>query len=128
MKTLYAAAISRLGMSQPEAAAFHAVPLQTIKNWASARARVPTGAWDELRALSREIDFLADQFDLAWEQACDATGGMPGTFDFDSQSVPNTATSIAAADFALSLPKTIAVNDAVTAATAAARAARLRVN
>ena len=50
MKTLYAACISRLGLSLSEAAALHGVRLDTVKSWSSGRNRVPAGAWRELRA------------------------------------------------------------------------------
>ena len=55
MKTVYAAALSRLGLSHAEAAELHAVRKDTVHSWASGRNRVPAGVWDDLRALEAKI-------------------------------------------------------------------------
>ena len=55
MKTLYAACLSRLGLSQAAAAALHGVRLDTVKSWSAGRNPVPDGAWDDLRSLEGEI-------------------------------------------------------------------------
>lgn len=64
MKTLYAACLSRLGLSQAGAAALHGVGLQTVKNWCSGRSAVPEGIWDELR--QRE-DLIVDRSEAVRE-------------------------------------------------------------
>lgn len=58
MKTLYAACLSRLGLSQAEAAELHGVSIDTIKKWSSGRSQLPDGIWAELRA--REARIIAD--------------------------------------------------------------------
>ncbi len=55
MKTLYAACLSRLGLSQADAAYYHDVSLGTIKRWFSGRGEPPAGVWVELRELEIEI-------------------------------------------------------------------------
>lgn len=64
MKTIYAACLSRLGLSQAEAARFHDVSLDTIKGWSSGRRR-PASGWsaliDELREYENQIVALSDK-------------------------------------------------------------------
>lgn len=55
MKTLYAACLSRLGLSQSGAAALHSVRLDTVKSWSAGRNPVPPGAWADLRAYEAAI-------------------------------------------------------------------------
>lgn len=54
-RTLYAACLSRLGLSQQDGAELHKVSPQTVRNWATGRRPVPQGAWDELRARDSEV-------------------------------------------------------------------------
>lgn len=69
MKTLYAACLSRLGLSQSEAAALHKVRLDTVKSWSAGRNPVPAGAWDELRGYEAEIVDRSEAIREAWEDA-----------------------------------------------------------
>jgi len=69
MKTLYAACLSRLGLSQTEAARLHDVRIDTVKSWSSGRNRVPQGAWDDLRSYNDQIADAADEFLSEWHNA-----------------------------------------------------------
>lgn len=73
MKTLYAACLSRLGLSQPEAATLHNVRLDTVKSWSSGRNPVPQGAWGDLRAREAQIVDGAEAMRKRWE----AAGSLP---------------------------------------------------
>lgn len=55
MRTLYAACLAMVGLSQEDAQELHRVRLDTVRNWATGRRPVPAGAWDELRDYAREI-------------------------------------------------------------------------
>lgn len=72
MKTLYAACLSRLGLSQPEASAFHRIGLQVIKNWCVGRTPVPAGIWAELRAYEARIIDRSEAVREAWEDSGEA--------------------------------------------------------
>jgi hypothetical protein len=114
--TLYAACLSHLGLSQSNAAALHGVRIDTVKSWATGRNRVPTGAWDDLRAYAGEI--VAGAEDLATR--------MPESVDRieinDSEAAG--APLMAAAMFVLSTPQGLPVALGKTEATIAAREAR----
>jgi len=69
LKTLYAACLSRLGLSQTEAAAFHNAGLQSVKNWCSGRSPVPDGIWGELRAYEARIIDRSEAMREGWEDA-----------------------------------------------------------
>lgn len=69
MKTIYAACLSRLGLSQAEAAGIHSVRLDTVKSWSSGRNPVPPGAWDDLREYERRIVDRAEEIREVWEDA-----------------------------------------------------------
>ena len=69
MKTLYAACLTRLGLSLPEAAKHHGVRLDTVKSWSSGRNRVPVGVWDDLRDLERKIGEASLTIREIWEEA-----------------------------------------------------------
>ena len=47
----YRLLLSRVGLSQADAASLHQVRLDTIKSWCAGRARAPAGVISELRAL-----------------------------------------------------------------------------
>lgn len=68
MKSLYAACLSRLGLSQSEAAALHDVRLDTVKNWSSGRRIPPQATWDELREVEAQIVERADALLAIWEE------------------------------------------------------------
>jgi hypothetical protein len=56
MKTLYAACLSRLGLSQTEAARLHDnIRLDTVKSWSSGRNPAPSWAFDDLRKIEAQI-------------------------------------------------------------------------
>ena len=57
--TLYALLLARCGLSHREAAAYHAVRLDTVKSWSAGRNRAPPGALAELRELYRAIERTA---------------------------------------------------------------------
>ncbi len=69
MKTLYAACLSRLGLSQSEATALHGVRLDTVKSWSSGRNPVPQGAWDQLRDLEARVGDGSNAILRAWNEA-----------------------------------------------------------
>lgn len=69
MRTLYAACVSRLGMSLPEAATYHNVRLDTVKSWSSGRNQPPAGVWAELRAYEAEIIDRSEAIREGWEDA-----------------------------------------------------------
>jgi hypothetical protein len=68
MKTLYAACLSRLGLSQAGAASLHGVRLDTVKSWSSGRNTVPQGAWDDLRLLELELVDASEAMREDWPQ------------------------------------------------------------
>lgn len=49
--TPYRLLLSRVGLSQADAAAMHGVRLDTVKSWCASRNRAPAGVIAELRAL-----------------------------------------------------------------------------
>lgn len=116
--TLYAACLSHLGLSQSNAAALHGVRIDTVKSWATGRNRVPTGAWDDLRAYAAEIVAGAD----------DLAARMPDTQFVDRIEINDSeaagAPLMAAAMFVLSTPPGLPVVLGRTEATIAAREAR----
>lgn len=69
MKTLYAACLSRLGLSQAEAAALHEARLDTVKSWSSGRREIPAGVWADLRAYEAGIVDRSEAMREAWEDA-----------------------------------------------------------
>lgn len=69
MKTLYAACLSRLGLSQSEAASWHGVRLDTVKSWSAGRNPVPDGAWADLRGYEAKIVDRSEAIREAWEDA-----------------------------------------------------------
>lgn len=75
MKTLYAACLARLGLSQAEAAAIHTnrdgqpVRLDTVKSWCAGRNPVPPNAWADLRRLEAEIVDRSEAMREAWEDS-----------------------------------------------------------
>ena len=115
MKTLYAACLSRLGLSQAEAAALHCVRLDTVKSWSSGRNRVPQGAWDDLRAHEGRIVNAGDAMIEAWSAA-----GSPPIEINDTEA--DGIALMAAADFVLSSDGPVHVGE--TDATRIARQAR----
>lgn len=117
MKTLYAACISRLGLSQSGAASLHSVGLQSVKNWCSARSQPPPGVWDELRVYEARIVDASEELREAWE----AAGSPPIELD-DCEA--NGSALAAAADFVLGSPPGTLVHTGSTAATRLARQAR----
>lgn len=94
MKTLYAACLSRLGLSQSEAAALHGVRIDTVKSWSSGRNPVPPGAWEDLRARESQIVDGSEAMHEAWDTA----GGPPIEINADDA---DKASMMAAADFVL---------------------------
>lgn len=115
MKTLYAACLSRLGLSQAGAAALHNVRLDTVKSWSSGRNGVPPGAWAELRAYEAQIVDRSEAMRETWEAA-----GSP-LIELDDSDAGGVAL-MAAADFVLGTAAPVAIGK--TAATAKAREAR----
>jgi len=115
LKTLYAACISRLGLSLAGAAAFHGVGLQSVKNWSVGRSQPPAGVWDELRAYEAQIVDGSEEFRERWE----AAGSPPIEID-DSEA--DGVALMAAADLVLTTDAPVAVGR--TATTQFARQAR----
>lgn len=115
MKTLYAACLSRLGLSQAEAAALHDVSLQSVKNWCAGRSSPPTGIWDELRAVEAQIVDFSEAMRERWE----AAGSPPIEID-DSEG--DYLARIGVADLVLNTTGPVSVGQ--TPATMLARQAR----
>jgi hypothetical protein len=117
MKTLYAACLSRLGLSLAEAAALHDVGLPTVKHWSAGRRPVPQGVWDDLRRYEAQIVDGSDKLLDAWEGA-----GRP-PIEIDDSEADGIAV-MAAADFLLSTPEGAPVSVGRTPATETAKQAR----
>lgn len=115
MKTLYAACLSRLGLTQVEAAVLHGVRPDTVKNWAVGRRTVPQPAWDDLRALEEAIVDRSEAMREIWDAA-----GSPSIEIDDSEA--DAAMLMAAADLILTSEGPVFVGQ--TATTQAARQAR----
>lgn len=113
--TLYAACLSRLGLSQAEAAALHGNSLATIKARCQGKIGVPQGCWDELRAYEAQIVDASDELLDAWLRG----GEPPIEVGTDAPTGPALMTM---ADFVLSSDGPVAVGN--TVATAAAKRAR----
>lgn len=94
VKSLYAACLARLGLSQAEAAALHGVRLDTVKSWSAGRNPVPIGAWSELRSYEGRIIDRAEAMREAWEDA-----GEPREISVQTHGDP--IALMAAADFLL---------------------------
>lgn len=95
MKTLYAACLSRLGLSLAGAAALHAVRIDTVKSWSSGRNPVPAGAWTDLRSYEAKIIDRSEAMREAWEDAGEIRDVAINTHG-------DPIALMAAADFALS--------------------------
>jgi hypothetical protein len=59
--TLYSILLQASGLSQREAADFHAVRIDTVKNWCRGAARPPEGVIAELKGLIRRQRIAADE-------------------------------------------------------------------
>lgn len=115
MKTIYAACLSRLGLTQTGAATLHDVAVDTVRSWSAGRNRVPPGAWDQLRAYELRIIDASEAIREGW----DAAGSPPIEID-DSEA--DQMGLMAAADFVLGSTGPVHVGQ--TAATIMARQAR----
>lgn len=115
MRTVYAACLSRLGLSQAEAAALHGVRPDTVKSWSAGRNPVPEGAWNDLRGYEGQLAERSDVMLEAWE----ANDCPPIEID---ASEANRLTLMAAADFVLTADGPVHIGR--TAATQLARQAR----
>ena len=67
--TLFATVLSRLGLSQTEAAAFLKVRPDTIKSWGAGRNPVPDGIWADLQRLAEKQQAAADAILAAMENS-----------------------------------------------------------
>lgn len=56
----YALLLALSGLSNGEAAAFHRVALQSVKNWTKGRDDTPPGILTEIRALIEQQERMAD--------------------------------------------------------------------
>lgn len=115
MKTLYAACLSRLGLSQAEAASLHRVGIQSVKHWSSGHRPAPAGVWGELRAYEERIVDGSEELREHWE----AAGSPPIEIDDSEADGP---ALMAAADFVLGSTGPVHVGQ--TAATQVSRQAR----
>lgn len=95
MKTIYAACLARLGLSQSGAAALHGVRIDTVKSWSSGRNPVPQGAWADLRGYECQIVDRSEEIREAWEDAGEIRNVILSTHG-------NPVSLMAAADFLLS--------------------------
>lgn len=96
MKTLFAACLSRLGLSQSQAADYLEVSLSSIKGWSSGRNPVPKNIWNELRQYEAKIIYHSELIREIWEN-----GGKPETLEVQSET---DFALIAMTDFILSGP------------------------
>ena len=117
MKTLYAACLSRLGLTQTEAALLHDVGLPTVKHWSTGRRPVPQGVWDDLRQYEAAIVEGAESMLEAWESA----DGPDISIDDSAAGGPSL---VAAADFVLNTALGTLVHIGEDEATILARQAR----
>lgn len=115
MKTLYAACLSRLGLSLAEAAQLHEVRIDTVKSWSAGRNGVPPGAWEELRELESQIVDASEELREQWE----AQGSPP--IDLDDSEAGHLPL-MAAADLVLTTNAEVRVGQ--SPATRVARRAR----
>lgn len=115
MKTVYAACLSRLGLSRSEAANLHEVRIDTVKSWCAGRRAVPTTAWDDLRDHERRIVDASESMRAQWQ----AAGEPPVDID-DSEA--NGPTIMAVADFVLGIDAPVEIGR--SRATEMARQAR----
>lgn len=105
MKTLYAACLSRLGLSQTEAASLHSVRLDTVKSWSSGRNTPPPGAFDDLREY--EAGIVSDA-EALFEQA------EPEQIEIDDSEAGRRALMVAA-DFVLNSSAPVVVGRSTAA-------------
>lgn len=101
MKSLYAACLARLGLSQPQAASLHDVSLDTIKSWCKKRSIPKPGIWMELRAYEREIVDRSEEMRERWESG-DGEMTIPAA---DPRDMMAAADFILTSDDATPLPK-----------------------
>ncbi|MCA3359227.1 MAG: hypothetical protein ING02_14620 [Roseomonas sp.] len=67
--TPYRLLLSRVGLSQADAATLHQVRLDTIKSWCAGRARAPVGVIAELRTLyARQKKAAAEALEMISER------------------------------------------------------------
>lgn len=95
MKTLYAACLARLGLSQSEAASLHGVRLDTIKSWSAGRNPAPDFVWVDLRKREAAIIDRSEAIREAWEDAGEIR-------EIDIETHGDVVALLAAADFVLS--------------------------
>jgi hypothetical protein len=95
-RTIYAACLARLGLSQPEAAALHGVRPDTVKSWSAGRNPVPERIYDELREYAAQIAERSDAMMDLWHRE------KPDEVELTVAHEP--IAMMAAADFALRLP------------------------
>ncbi len=113
MKTLYAACLARLGLSQFEAARLHDVRLDTVKSWSSGRSPPPPDVFDDLRGIESQIVDASEALREVWADAA--------TIEIDDSEAGDLPL-MAAADFVLNTDAPIETGR--TRATALARQAR----
>jgi len=75
--TLFSAILGHLGLSQPDAANYLDVRLDTIKSWCSGRRTPAIGAVDKLYKLAERIETAADHAVGLWLEQ-----GEPDHIDF----------------------------------------------
>lgn len=67
--TPYRLLLSRVGLSQADAATLHQVRLDTVKSWCAGRSRAPAGVIAELRALyARQKQAAAEALEMIAER------------------------------------------------------------
>jgi hypothetical protein len=107
-KTLYASCLSRLGLSQSEAATLHGSRLDTVRSWSVGRRTVPAGVWEDLRGYEARILDRSEAIRQAWEAAGESR-------DIDLQTHGDPVALMAVAHFLLSThtdpPVRITVHD-----------------
>lgn len=116
MKTLYAACLTRLGLTLPMATELHGKDLDTVERWYNGVTPVPVETWDDLRQLSADIDDGADEMLEAWER-------FPGPVDINTSGAGHLPLMTGAA-FVLSLPPGTPVAEGEANTTRAARKTR----
>lgn len=69
MKTLFAACLSRLGLSQAQSAAVLSCSVQSVKDWSRGKSNPKPGVWSDLRAYESQIVDRSETIRESWQAA-----------------------------------------------------------
>ena len=91
MRTIYAACLSRVGLSVSEAANRLRIPTRKLKAWRDGSAAVPQKAWDDLRQYEVEI---SDEYYRILDDAASQTTEETAMVDAAPSALSATAIAI----------------------------------